>query len=348
MIPLAVPFLNGREQWYVAEALMANELAAGASVERFERAVCDYTGARHAVAMSSGTAALHVALLLAGVAPGDRVIVPATTFIATVNAVRYCGARPVIVDVDPETWTIDLGQTEDALKAGARTILPVHLYGHPCRLDELRALGVKYHAAVVEDAAEALGALYRGALIGRAGSAALSFNGNKLITTGGGGMLLTDSDRPAQMARHFINQGRLDADALIYSRGYNYRMPNINAAIGLAQMETVEDRLRSKRETAEHYQSALPTAFREQPWARSSYWLPAVMVDDAEATQTRLKGLGIETRRVWRPLHQQPGLSECAGGPMDVACSLYKHGLLLPSSAGITAEERERVIEALR
>ena len=255
MIPLAVPFLNGREQWYVAEALMANELAAGAFVERFERAVCDYTGARYAIAMSSGTAALHIALLLAGVEPGDMVIVPATTFIATVNAVRYCRATPVIVDVEPEAWTIDLGQTEDALRAGARAILPVHLYGHPCHMDELRALGVKYHAAVVEDAAEALGAVYRGALIGRDGSAVLSFNGNKLITTGGGGMLLTNNVPDAETARWLIGQAR-SGDR--HGAGYNYRMPNVNAAIGLAQMETIEDRLASKRETAEHYQSALP------------------------------------------------------------------------------------------
>ena len=343
MIPLAIPHLTGREQQYVAEALAANEVAAGGFVERFERAVCDSTGARYAIATSSGTAALHIALLLAGVGPGDRVIVPATTFIATVNAVRYCGARPLIVDVDPETWTIDIDATEDALKVGAKAMIPVHLYGHPCHMDELRALGVKYHAAVVEDAAEALGALYKGRPIGRDGLATLSFNGNKLITTGGGGMLLTDDRKQADKARYLIGQAREDATLLIYGPGFNYRMPNVNAAIGCAQMETIEDRLKSKRETAEHYQSALPM-FREQPWARSSYWLSAVKVDDAEATRQRLAALGIETRRVWRPLTRQPGLS----GSAPVADGLYAHWLTLPSSVGITAGERERVIEALK
>ena len=186
-------------------------------------------------------------------------------------------------------------------------------------------------------------------MIGRDGTAILSFNGNKLITTGCGGMVLTDADAIAASVRHLINQAKQPGDDLLYGPGgFNYRLSNIAAAIGLAQMETIDARLASKRETAEHYQRELPNVFREQPWARSSYWLSAILVDDAEATRLRLAERGIEARRVWRPLHRQPGLRGCAPFPCPVADDLYARGLTLPSSVGITPEEPERVIEAVR
>ena len=352
MIPLAIPSLNGREAWYVMEALKAGEIATGAFIERFEQTVCAATGAKHAVAMSSGTAALHIALLLAGVKPDDEVIVPATTFIATARAVQMCGANPVILDVEPETWGLDpalLTNYVDTNRTPVRAVLPVHLYGHPCHLDAIRDAAERYGAGgVVEDAAEALGATSRGLPVGGDGLAALSFNGNKLVTTGGGGMLLTPNARQAELARSKIAHDPLDRQDLIYGRGMNYRLSNVSAAIGLAQMETLDERLKSKRETAEHYQRALPNVFTERPWARSSYWLSAVKVDNPAATIGRLAAAGIEARRVWRPLHRQPRLEGYAPAPCPVADDLYAHWITLPASVAITAEERETVIRALR
>lgn len=347
MIPHAIPSVDDREGRYIADAMRTGDLADGIFISLFENSIRAFTGAQYAVAMSSGTAALHIALVLAGVGPGDRVIVPATTFIATANAVRYCGATPVIVDVDPATWTLDVDRTAEALRASVKAVVPVHLYGHPCRLDALRALAYRYGVSIIEDAAEALGALYKGCPVGLDGLAILSFNGNKLITTGGGGMLLTDDEEQARRARYLIGQAREDAGSLTYGYGFNYRMPNLNAAVGVAQMETIADRVKAKRATAEDYQSALAGVFKEQPWARSSYWLSAILVDDAEATRQRLAAQGITCRRVWRPLHMQPGSKGCERYGGEVAERLYARGLTLPSSVGITPEERERVICAL-
>ena len=356
MIPHAVPHITALPEWnggtleamYVTEALANNEPTSGSFIPRFEDAVRSVTGAEHAVALSSGSAALHIALLVAGIQPGDKVIVPATTFVATANAVLQCGAEPVILDVEPDTWGLDVNRLADYLaNHPVQGVLPVHLYGHPCRLDAIRGLAQRYGAVVIEDAAEALGATYKGCPIGRDGLAVLSFNGNKLVTTGGGGMLLTDDPAHAERARTLSNQEKLDGDALIYGAGFNYRMPNVNAAIGLAQMETLADRLASKRATAEYYQAHLPNVFTEQPWAKSSYWLPAILVDDAEETRERLARAGIEARRVWRPLSQQPHLKDCETVGGEIAADLYARGLTLPCSVGITDDDRARVVAAL-
>lgn len=351
MIPLAAPYIAGREAEYVAQALAAGEVGAGSFVTRFEDAVRDFTGARYAVAMSSGTAALHIALLLAGVRPGDEVIVPATTFIATARAVQFCGATPVVVDVDRETWGLDFGQALEMARSGRErpaSLLAVHIYGHPSWF----VGGFDYGCPSIFDGSESLGATTEGyGNVGQGGFVALSFNANKLITTGGGGMLLTDDKAHASRARYLINQAKWSNDPTLYGSGFNYRMPNVNAAIGCAQMEDIAFRLASKRETHDHYAAELPGVFHEAQWARSSYWLSCMLVPsgvDKAAMMRALSAKGIETRSVWRPLHLQPGLEGCAAGRIEVAIDLYQRGVCLPSSVGITHEERVRVIEAVR
>ena len=348
MIPLAIPSMNGCETWHVLSALNAVELAAGPFVQRFEQVVADFTGARYAVAMSSGTAALHIALLTAGVGANDKVIVPATTFIATANAVRYCGAEPVILDVEPDTWGLAPNILAEYLKDHrVAAILPVHLYGTPCLRDSILGLAGRYGVPVVEDSAEALGARYKGLRLGSEGTHALSFNGNKLITTGGGGMLLTDNARVDEMARYLIGQAKLDDASLTYGSGFNYRMPNLNAALGYGQMESIDQRLEAKRAAHVFYEGALPGVFEPPMWCRSSCWLSAVHVRDAESAVVRLRDVGIDCRMVWRPLNQQPGLKDCAPYETPCAAALYREWLMLPSSVGITPEEQMRVIEAL-
>ena len=351
-IPLCEPYIVGREAEYVAEALAAGEVGAGPFVTRFEDSVRAYTGARYAVATSSGTAALHVALLLAGVRPGDDVIVPATTFIATARAVQMCGATPVIVDVEPWGWGLGAQKLLGFLeKSRPRAIISVHLYGHPVSAD-VGDIAYDRDIGVVEDAAESLGAVAHGERVGSRGLACLSFNANKLITTGGGGMILTDDIGKEAMARYLIGHARCPADYSIYEAvGWNYRMPNVNAAIGLAQMETIEQRLASKRETHDHYAAELPGVFHEQLWARSSYWLTTMLLPDALTKQRVMAALaerGIESRSVWRPLHRQPGLGGCPTYLTGVADDLYARGLCLPSGCGISAKEREQVIASVK
>ena len=352
MIPHAIPSLNGCEAWHVVSALNANEPASGAFIPKFEDSIRALTGATHAIAVSSGTAALHLALVLAGIQRGDKVVVPATTFVATANAVRAAGAEPVILAVEPETWGLDPNKLDDYLKTHTVAgILPVHLYGHPCHLDAISGMAARYGAVVVEDAAECLGATYKGLPVGHPGTACnrpmlacLSFNGNKLVTTGGGGMVLTDDDRLAEQARHLIGQAKLGDD--LYGDGFNYRMPNLNAAVGYGQMQTIQDRLASKRATHGHYARHLPM-FTELPWARSSYWLPAVKAGDAEGARAKLAEAGIEARRVWRPLTDHPHLKNCETFHVEFAETLYREWLTLPSTCGISEEERMRVVEAV-
>ncbi|MBI2509458.1 MAG: DegT/DnrJ/EryC1/StrS family aminotransferase, partial [Betaproteobacteria bacterium] len=285
----------------------------------------------------------------AGVKPGDKVIVPATTFIATARAVQMCGATPVIVDVERDTWGLDTHAASTmTAECQIRAAVVVDLYGHPSR--------VPYDMPYVVDATEALGAsidnLYAGfSRVGSRGLVALSFNGNKLITTGGGGMLLTEDSKLEIEARHLIDHGSYQDEAGRYCRGFNYRMPNVNAAIGMAQMETIDARLASKRETAEHYQRELPGIFKEQSWARSAYWLSCMLVPpgvDVRALMWALRANGIETRSIWRPLHRQPGLTGCPTGKIEVADDLWRRGLCLPSTVGIQADERQHVIDAIK
>ena len=312
VIPNAVPHLAGNEWKYVKECLDTNWVSsAGAFVDRFEREVARYVGVPHAVATVNGTAALHVALLAAGVTAGDEVVMPAFTFVATANAVAYCGAHPVFLDSEETSWGLDPARVAEFLDgecevtAGrvtdrrtgrvVRALLPVHLYGHPCDLDPLLALARRYPLAVVEDSAEALGARYRGRPVGADGLAGcVSFNGNKIITTGAGGMVLSRDEAMAARVRRLTTQARGDALEFIHDEiGFNYRLSNLHAALGVAQLEQLDLFVEDKRRTAAFYQQAfapvdgVPRSSRRRGRARPTGWPRCCSTRAAARTSAR-------------------------------------------------------------
>jgi perosamine synthetase len=376
-IPNAVPYLAGNEWRYLKECLDTNWVSSvGPFVDRFEREVAAYVGVRHAIAVVNGTAALHVALLAAGVGPDDEVLVPSLTFVATANAIRYCGAWPVFMDSEPATWTIDPAKTAEFVARECETrrgelvnratgrrvkaLLPVHLYGHPVDLDPLLELCARHPIALVEDAAEALGACYKGRRVGAHGPlGCLSFNGNKIITTGGGGMVLTNDGELARRLRSLTTQARADAGEWIHDEvGFNYRLTNLQAALGVAQLEQLDRFVQDKRATARAYTDALARLegvepLGEQPWALSSFWLYSILLDPARWGSPRevidaAAAAGIQCRPLWYPLHRQPPFQErCQAYRIEVADRLHARGLSLPCSVGITADERERVVRCL-
>jgi perosamine synthetase len=375
-IPNAVPHLAGNEWRYVKQCLDENWVSSvGEFVTRFEREVAAWVGVPYAVATVNGSAALHVALLAAGVQRDDEVLVPALTFVATANTIAYCGAHPVFMDSEEASWGIDAGKVADFLgreclvkdgrvvnRATGRTVralLPVHLYGHPCDLDPLLELARRYPLAVVEDSAEALGAEYRGRRVGVEGLAGcLSFNGNKIITTGGGGMVITRDADVAARVRRLTTQARGSALEFEHDEiGFNYRLVNVLAALGVAQLEQLPGFIEDKRATAAFYRDALAgrrgvRVFSEAPWARSTYWMASILLDERACPDVRalvrdLNADGIGARPLWRPLHLQPAFRDAQTHRVEVAERLYARGLSLPCSVGITAEERQAVVEAL-
>ena len=375
-IPLSIPHLAGNEAAYLKQCVDGNTVAAaGPFIQRFERSIADFVGAPHAVAVSSGTAAIHVALRALDVGPDDAVLVPDFTFAASVNPVLYCGALPVLLDVDRRTAALDAGAVEAFLKKDCerkpdglrhrasgkrvRVVLPVHLYGHPADLDAIGALAKEFGLTVVEDAAECLGADYKGTKVGGRGDlVCFSFNGNKVITAGAGGMVVGSNEAWIRRARHLASQARSHATEYIHDAvGFNYRMPAMNAALGLAQSERLPAHLARKRQMADAYGKALDgipglTRMIEQPWAKSSYWLTTVLIDPSVADVAKisdaLRGQGIEARRVWPPLHAQAPYRHCpfAGAPSGEW--LYARGLNLPSSVGLADADLDRVASALR
>ena len=375
-IPNAVPYLAGKEWEYLKECLDTNWVSSvGSFVDRFERDMASYLNARHGIAVVTGTAALHAGLLVAGVSPDDEVLVPSLTFIATANAIRYCGAWPVFMDADPKTWTMDTSKTAEFLarqceprrdglvnRATGRRVkamLPVHLYGHPADLDALLELASRYSVALIEDSTESLGSRYKGRRVGVAGLAGcLSFNGNKIITTGGGGMVLTNDDQTARRLRALTTHSRADAAEWIHDAvGYNYRMTNLQAALGVAQLEQLDGFVEGKRETARAYTEALgglpglePCA--EQPWALSNFWMYSVLLDPAIWGSARgvidaAAKAGIQCRPLFYPIHRQPPYRDCPAYRVEVTDRLHARGLSLPCSVGITPAQRDRVIRFL-
>jgi perosamine synthetase len=372
-IPLAVPQLGGREWEYVKEALDTNWVSSvGPFVDRFERLVADRLGTSHAVAVASGTAALHLALVLAGVGPGDEVIVPALTFVAPANATRYTGAHPVFVDAEPEHWQLDVDKVAEFLErecdegvdrlTGRRVkaVIPVHVLGHPVDLDPLLEVAAQHGVVVVEDAAESIGARYRDrptGTIGRMG--VLSFNGNKVVTTGGGGMLVTADAGLAERARYLSTQAKDDPVEYVHGAvGFNYRLSNVLAAIGCAQVELLDEHVAAKRRIAATYTEALGdvpglTPMNEAAWAFGTYWLSTVLVDagraglDSRELLARLAAAGIQARPLWQPLHLSAPFSDCRAYRCETAERLAREALSLPSSVGLEPRDQERVIEAI-
>ena len=376
-LPLCEPHLGLNEWRYIKECLDTNWVSsAGPYVDRFERMVAEYIGTGHSVATSSGTAALHVALQVAGVQPEDEVLIPTLTFIATANVVRYVGAWPVFIDAEPNYWQIDPERLTEFLqkecrqrnghlinKASGRrvkAILPVHLLGHPCDMDPILDAAGKYDLVVIEDATESLGAKYKGRMVGHLGDiACLSFNGNKIITTGSGGMVVSDNEHWAQKTRYLATQARDDPVEYIHHEiGYNYRLTNLQAAMGCAQLERIEEHIKAKRRIAAAYDGALENIpgilpMRQAPWAESIFWLYTVLVDSQKFGMTsrnllaQLARRGIQSRPIFQPGHLSPAYIGCQSYLGGTAEAIYQDALSLPCSVGLDDEGVEHVSEAL-
>ncbi len=361
-IPLSVPLLAGNEGAYLQACIEENWVATNGRFTRaFEEAFADRHGFQDAVSTVTGTAALHTALVELGIGPGDEVIVPDLTFIASANPIRYVGASAVLADVDRQSYTLDPAQLEELVTDRTRAIVAVHLYGHPVDMDPVLELARSAGLFVVEDATEALGSLYKGRPCGTLGDiGCFSFNGNKVITTGGGGMLLArDPDRLAHM-RLLTLQGRVPGsrEYLHSDVGFNYAMSNLQGAVGLAQLERLDELLRARREHAVRYGEALADveglSFAcEQPWARSNFWLSSVLVDQARYGEDRLELAerlsdgGVETRPFFLPLHLQAPYRGCATVPPRTSAHLHEVGLCLPSSASLAPADQDRVLGLL-
>jgi perosamine synthetase len=370
-IPLSAPHFQGREWEYVRDCLDSSWVSsAGPYVNRFEKTMAERVAARAAVAIVNGTSALHVALLACGIKPDDEVLMPTLTFIAPANAVRYCGAWPVFVDVDPSTWQIDPGLTDDFLRKHCRSdggrlvnsrsgrrvaaILPVHLLGHPVDADALIALARSFGLKVIEDATESLGALYKGRPVGgHSDASCFSFNGNKLITTGGGGMVVTNDTNLAERVRYLTTQAKDDPLEHCHREiGFNYRLSSLQAAVGCAQLEQLDAYVDKKRAIAARYRTALPDlpSQTEAPWARATFWLYTILTKqvDRRLLLRRLEAERIETRPLWQPLHRSPAHRGAEALNGAVAEHIYAQALSLPSSVGLSETDQDRVIAALR
>lgn len=361
-IPVAAPALVGREREYVLECLETTWISSvGSYVDRFEAEFARFCGVRHAVACANGTAAVHVALLGLGLAPGDEVIVPALTFVATANPVRHCGATPVFVDAEPRTWNIDPAQIEAAITPRTRGIIVVHLYGHPTDMAPVLEIAHRHGLWVLEDAAEAHGATYRGRVVGSIGDAAtFSFYGNKILTSGEGGMVVTDDAELAERVRQLKGQGQDPQRRYWFPvLGFNYRMTNVAAAIGLAQLECADWHLARRREIAGWYREELSGVdglelSPQAEWATNAHWIFCAVLDEQrfgarDDVMAALAAAAIETRPFFYPLHTLPiYTSENAGRSLPVAEDLGRRGLNLPSSAQLTREDVAYVSARLR
>ena len=356
--PVYQPFLSGNEKKYVIECIDSTWISSkGKFINEFEKKFADYLGVEHAASVSNGTVALHVALLALGIGPDDEVIVPTFTYIASVNSITYTGAAPVFVDSNASTWQMDIADTRKKITPKTKAILAVHLYGHPCEIEELRKIADENNIFLIEDTAEALGSEYEGRKVGTFGDiSTFSFFGNKTITTGEGGMVVTNDKELYEKCVHIKGQGLAkNAEYWHDIIGYNYRMTNICAAIGLAQLERVEEIIKSKREIAKWYKDhlkELPLIFHDELDKRffSTYWMISILVQDAVTRQNLRKHLadnGIETRPAFHPVHTMPMYVK-PGYQFPVAEDLGTRGINLPSYPGLTKEDVKFISNMIR
>jgi perosamine synthetase len=336
----------------------------GAFCDRFEEALAEFTGAKRAVLCVNGTSALHLALRVCGVEPGDEVLIPSLSFVATANAVRYAGATPHFIDCEPEHFGLDPAKLQARLEAigerrgdvlynretgrPIRCVVPMHAFGHPVLLKELLDVAKAHGLKLVEDAAESLGSFYHGQHTGTFGDCGiLSFNGNKVITTGGGGALLFNDEAQADRAKYLSTTAKQPHPYEFFhdELGYNYRMPALNAAMGCAQMEKLPGMLAQKRELAARYEAAFANMdglrfVTEPEGCRSNYWLNAIILEEADMKLRNeilkeTNALNIMTRPIWTPLHELPMYAECPQGPLEATLSLAKRIINIPSTAGL-------------
>lgn len=377
-IPLSVPFINGNEREYILNCLNDNWVStAGPFIAEFERRFAIACGAKRAVACACGTAALHLALLGLEIGKGDVVLVPDLTFIATANAVRYTGAKPIFIDVDAKTAQLDVNLLRDFLatecedvsgkivhrRSGERVsaILPVHLLGHACDMPKIKALADAYQIPVIEDAAEAVGVTVEGRKAGTWGKAGCySFNGNKMITAGAGGMIVTDDVIFADRLKHLSEQAKLTGNEYIHDEiGFNYRMSNLHAAMGVAQLEQLKEFIYRKREIAARYQDAFKAkkcieVIEPGENVASIWWLFTILLDEEDRPNlareliSYLAEQSIQARPLWQPMHLSPSFSELRDEKgYRNATRFYNSAVSLPSSVGLSKDDQNRVISAV-
>ena len=376
-IALSEPCLRGNEWRYVKECLDTGWVSsAGKYVDLFEKTVAKHTGSAYGIACINGTSALHTALMVSGVNADDEVIVPALTFAAPANAVRYCGAYPVFIDAEEDYFQIDPQKLKDFLtkecvyrnkklvnkhtKRHVKAIIAVHLLGQPCDMDVIISLARRFNLVVIEDAAESIGAKYKGRKVGGIGDiGCLSFNGNKIITAGGGGLLVFKRKSWADYARYLTTQAKDDPIEYIHQEiGYNYRLTNVQAALGLAQFECLSQFIEAKRQIARRYEQGLRDVAglvlpAQAAWADGYHWLYTVRVQakkfgcNRQQLLASLAQQGIQTRPLWHPLPDLKPFRSCYSYHTEIARRLYREALSLPSTVSLTAAQQQRVIKAL-
>ena len=367
-IYLSPPHLDGQERELLLEAFGSNWITTlGPHVDAFEKEICERIGIGHAAALVSGTAALHLALLMLGTKQDDEVICSDLTFAATAYAIQYCGAAPVFIDSDRSTWNMGPALLAEELDACARrgklpkVVIVVDLYGQCADYDVIKEACQKYEVPIVEDAAEALGSTYRGTSAGKFGEMGIfSFNGNKIITTSGGGMLVSDNGKYIDRARFLSQQARDAAPHYQHSQiGYNYRLSNLLAAVGRGQLERLDEKVAKKRAINQFYRRALADLsgiqfMREADYGRSNFWLTVILISsekfgaDREEVHLALAAENIESRPIWKPMHLQPVFKGCRIRGGSVSEDLFRCGLCLPSGTQLTEEDLERIVTVLR
>ena len=376
-IPLIVPEICGNEWKYVKECLDTNWVSSvGSYVDQFEKMTAERAGTKFAIATVNGTAALHIALLLAGVQAEDEVLVSTLTFIAPANAIRYVGAWPVFIDAEPKYLQMDSACVAEFIESDCRwdglelrnrrtgrrvkAILPVHILGHPVDLDPIMELASKYSLQVIEDATEGLGASYRGRNLGSIGHVGcFSFNGNKIITTGGGGMLVTNNAEWAARARYLTTQAKDDPIEYVHNAvGYNYRLTNLLAAMGCAQMEQLDVFVEAKRRIATSYRESLADLPgvrlpEEAEWAFSTFWMYTPLIDekqsriDSRQLLRKLNENKIQARPLWQPMHRSPAHDSSGSPPCPIADALHRQAISLPCSVGLSRSSQDQVVAVI-
>lgn len=367
-ILLSTPHMGEQELQFVKEAFDTNWIApVGPHIEAFEQEFCRVTGANHAAAVSSGTAAIHLALILMGVQAGDEVFCSTLTFAASANPIKYLGAKPVFIDSDRASWNMNPDLLKTALEKRAsigklpKAVLLVHLYGQSADIDPIKEICDRYEVAIIEDAAEALGATYKGRTPGTSGKIGIySFNGNKIITTSGGGMLVSDDPEIVAQAKFLATQARDLAPHYQHSQiGYNYRLSNVLAGIGRGQLRVLSERVAARRRNFEVYQQALGNLpgiefMPEADYGNATRWLTCLTINpdlfgvDREQLRLALNDVQIESRPVWKPLHMQPVFADCESIGGAVSEDLFARGLCLPSGSNLTDEDLNRVIGGIK
>jgi len=377
MIPLSIPKIEGNESKYVQDCLATGWISsAGSYVNQFEEMVAEYAGAKYGVACMNGTVGLHIAQILLGVGENDHVIAPNITFIATLNAIKYTGAHPILIDVDAANWQMDLDLLEEYLQEKTelkvtengrfsfdtstgkriRAIMPVHVLGNMGDMKRLLAIAKTYHLEIIEDAAEALGSRFENQHAGTFGKIGVfSFNGNKIISTGGGGVIVTDYEALAKRARHLTTQAKVSTMDYIHDEiGYNYRLVNVLAAIGVAQMETFEETLQAKKTMDAFYRKHLSgvgdIVFQEIPQSTDpNCWLFTFETARMRELLAYLNENGVQSRPFWMPMNQLSMFkNDIYITKTDVSASVYNNSISIPSSAGITREQMETVVRVIR